>query len=104
MRFKFTVLFLVSILLFSACQKAEPQAAPADAKRYPLKGVVIAADKAGKKATIKHEEIPGYMEPMTMDFPIREDWVWEDLVKDAEIRAELVVDDASGDYWLEKIG
>lgn len=103
MRFKFTILFLLSVLLFSACKKAETQTASPDAKRYPLKGIVLAADKAKKKATIKHEEIPGYMEAMTMDFSIREDWVWEDLTKDAEIRAELVVDDAKGEYWLEKI-
>jgi protein SCO1/2 len=42
------------------------------------------------------------MDAMTMDFPIREDWVWEDLTKDAEIRADLVVDKEG--YWLEKIG
>ena len=103
MRFKFTILFLLSTFLFSACQKAETQTASADAKRYPLKGVVLAVDRANKKATIKHEEIPGYMEVMTMDFQIREDWVWDDLIKDAEIHAELVVDDANGEYWLEKI-
>ncbi len=104
MRFKFTILFLLSVLLSAACQKAETPTTSAEAKRYPLKGVVLAADQAKKKATIKHEEIPDYMPAMTMDFSIREDWVWEDLTKDAEIRAELVVDDASGEYWLENIG
>jgi protein SCO1/2 len=103
MRFKFTILFLLSILTFAACQKAETQTASADAKRYDLRGEVLAVDKENKKASIKHEEIPGYMEAMTMDFPIREDWVWEDLTKGSQIRADLVVDDASGKYWLEKI-
>ena len=36
-----------------------------------------------------------------MDFPIREDWVWEDLNPGADVFAELVVE-ADG-YWLEKI-
>jgi protein SCO1/2 len=103
MRFKFTILFLLSIFLFAACQKAETQTASADAKRFDLKGVVLAVDRANKKATIKHEEIPGYMEAMTMDLPIREDWVWDDLTENSEILAELVVDDAKGEYWLEKI-
>ena len=100
---RYLVLFLISILLFAACQKAETQTpASADAKRYPLKGTVLSVDKANKKAEIKHEEIPGYMEAMTMNFPIRADWVWEDLTSGAEIRAELVVDNDG--YWLENIG
>lgn len=101
MRYFLTVLF--SIFLFTACQKTQqqPQNASADAQRYPLKGKVTAVDKAKKKATIKHEAIPGYMEAMTMDFPIREDWVWDDLNPGSDIFAELVVD-ADG-YWLEKI-
>ncbi len=101
---RYFLLILFSILLFTACQKSQTQSqnASADAKRYAIKGTVVAVDKAKKKATIKHEEIPGYMDAMTMDFPIREDWVWEDLTAGADVFAELVVD-ADG-YWLEKIG
>ena len=103
---RYLIIFLSAIFLFTACQKAEtPQPVSADAKRYNLKGKIIAADKAKKKATIAHDDIPGFMEAMTMDFPIREDWVWEDLTPGAEIRAELVVDNAAKDpFWLEKIG
>jgi protein SCO1/2 len=103
MRYLLFVLF--SVLLFTAaCQKSQTQSsnASADAKRYALKGTVVAVDKAKKKATVKHEAIPGYMDAMTMDFPIREDWVWEDLTAGADIFAEMVVDDDG--YWLEKIG
>jgi protein SCO1 len=99
---RYYILILFSILLFTACQKSQTQTVSGEVKRYPLKGTVVAVDKAKKKATIKHEEVKDYMPPMTMDFPIREDWVWEDLTKDAEIRAELVVDNDG--YWLEKIG
>ena len=103
---RYLILFLSAIFLFTACRTAEtPQTASAGAKRYNLKGKVVAADKAKKKATITHDDIPGFMEAMTMDFPIREDWVWEDLTPGAEIRAELVVDNTAKDpYWLEKIG
>lgn len=99
---RYFLLILLTVSLFTACQKAETQTASTDAKRYALKGKIVSVDKAKKKATIAHDEIPGYMEAMTMDFPIREDWVWEDLTKDAEIRADLVVD--KDGYWLEKIG
>lgn len=102
---KRVILFLIfSVLLVSACQKSQTQTqnASTEAKRYNLKGKVVAVDRAKKKATIAHEEIPGYMEAMTMDFPIKDDWVWDDLTKDAEIRAELVVD--KDGYWLENLG
>lgn len=101
---RYFLLFLISFFAFTACQQPATQNAPSsEVKRYPLKGVVLAVDKEKKKATVKHDEIAGFMPPMTMDFAIREDWVWEDLTKDAEIRAELVVD-GNSDYWLEKIG
>ena len=75
------------------------------AKRYPLKGKVVSVDKAAKRARVEHENIEGFMPPMTMDFPINADWVWEELTPGAEIRAELVVDSTAKDpYWLENIG
>lgn len=101
MCFRYSALFLISFLLFGACKKAELPSQ--DAKRFKLKGEVISVDKANKKASIKHEEVEGYMEPMTMDFQIREDWVWDDLTAGSEIHADLVVDDAKGEFWLEKI-
>ncbi len=103
---RYIILFLSIILLFTACQKTEtPPPASAEAKRYTLKGKVIAVDKAKKKATIEHEEIKGYMPRMTMDFPIRADWIWEDLKPGAEIsNADLVVDETAKEpYWLENI-
>ena len=101
MRYLFLILF--SFLLLTACQKADTQSqnASAEAKRYTLRGKVVAVDKANKKASVAHEEIPGYMDAMTMDFPIRAEWVWEDLTKDADIRADLVVD--KDEYWLENM-
>ena len=99
---------LIAIVLFSACKPAEvanTNSASSAAKRYDLKGKVVSVDKAAKKATIEHDAIDGFMDAMTMDFPIHEDWVWNDLVPGSEIRAELVVDNTAKDpYWLEKIG
>lgn len=100
-------LFIILTTLFiSACQrqKAEMPQASADAKRYTLRGKIVSVDKAKKKAEIDHEEIPGYMKKMTMNFPIHADWVWDELAPGAEIRAELVVDETAKDpYWLENI-
>src|SRR5687767_2297044 len=98
-------LLLCAVFLFAACQKTETQPPTAEAKRYDLKGTVVSVDRAKKRAKINHEEIVGYMPAMQMDFPIHEDWVWDDLTPGSEIRAQLVVDNTATDpYWLEKIG
>jgi Cu/Ag efflux protein CusF len=57
----------------AACAAATPVASTkaTDAvKRHPLKGVIAAVD-AGKSALmVKHEEIPGVMRAMTMQFKV----------------------------------
>ena len=101
---RYFLLLFISILLFTACQKTETapvQNASADAKHFPFKGTVVSVDKAKKTATLKHDEIPGYMDAMTMAFPIKDDWVWEDLSPGADIQADLVVD--KDNFWLEHL-
>lgn len=98
-------LIIVAAIVLTACGGREKTPAPAEAKRYPLKGKVVSVDRAARKAKIDHEEIPGFMPAMTMDFPIHEDWVWDELQPGAGVHAELVVDNAAREpYWLEKIG
>jgi len=93
-------------LLFTACKSGvDSNQVSANAKRYQLKGKVISVDRTAKKAKIEHEKIEGFMEAMTMDFPIRADWIWNDLTPGAEVRADLVVDNAAKDpYYLENVG
>ena len=99
-----SLLFLTALVL-AGCQKPQQSDSnSANQKRYEFRGEVVSVDKLKKSAKIDHEEIPGFMEKMTMEFPIHEDWVWEDLVPGVQIRAELVVDSSAKDpYWLEKI-
>jgi protein SCO1/2 len=97
-------IILIAVAL-SACNKVNSTTNSSSAKRYSFKGKVVSVDKNAKKAAIAHDEIPGYMPAMTMDFPIHEDWVWNDLTPGSEVSAELVVDNTAKDpYWLEKIG
>ena len=103
---RYLFIFFSAILLFTACQKAETTAtnASANAKHYPFRGKIISVDKANKKASIEHEKIEGFMDAMTMDFPIKDDWVWDELLPGSEIRAELVVDNAATPpFYLEKL-
>ena len=102
---------LISLLflpvLFSACENSsvpdgQNLQASEKAKRYDLSGKIVSFDKAKKTATIKHDEIKDFMQPMTMDFRIKEDWVWDVLQEGAEIQADLVVDNTrEPSFWLE---
>jgi len=84
------------ILLFAfACGPRHP----VNEKRYPLKGKVIAVNKSDHAATIKHEDIPGYMPGMTMAFKIKNDADLEMLKAGDEVSANLVVTDV--DSWIE---
>jgi protein SCO1 len=82
----------------SACREPAPQAT-AGAQRHEVKGKIVSADKANHKVTIEHEEIPGYMDAMTMSFTLLDDWVYPELTPGAQIQATLVVD--AGRTWLE---
>ncbi|MBV9209358.1 MAG: SCO family protein [Acidobacteria bacterium] len=82
------------------CQHAERKAS-AQAKRYELKGTVVAVDKAKKEVTISHDDIKDYMPGMTMPFPLKDDWAFDVLAPGSKVSATLVVDTNS--YWLEGI-
>jgi Cu/Ag efflux protein CusF len=50
---------------------ATAPAASSDAiKRHPLKGVIVAVRPEQSALTVKHEEIPGVMRAMTMQFKV----------------------------------
>jgi protein SCO1 len=97
--------FLLSaLLLLYGCGRDTQHVASPNAKRYQLKGKVVKVDKDKKKAAIAHEKIEGFMDAMTMDFPIHADWVWKELSPGAEINAELVVDNTAKEpFWLENL-
>ena len=100
---RFVCLLLPIVLLFAACQKPSDTAS-ATAKRYSFKGRVVSVDRVGKKAKIEHDAVAGYMDAMTMEFPIHADLVWDELKPGAELRAELVVDSAAKDpYFLDNL-
>lgn len=51
-------------------EPAAPQAAAAEVKRHPLKGVVTSVYSDRSALMVKHEEIPGVMRAMTMLFKV----------------------------------
>ncbi len=88
-------LLAFTILLAGGCG---PRRA-ANEKRYPLKGKVVAIDQTDRTATLKHEEIPGYMPAMTMPFKIKNESDLQMLKPGDEVTATFVVSDI--DSWIE---
>jgi protein SCO1/2 len=69
-------------------------------QRYPLRGEIVAINPDRKSLTVSHEDIPGLMPAMTMEFRVSDGDLA--IVKYGErIRAELVR--AGDDFHLEKI-
>jgi protein SCO1 len=103
-----SALGLLVLLTPLACAKrtanapGKPAAASAQAKRYPLRGIVRGVDREKREVTVEHEAVPGFMDAMTMSFPVRDDpQVFEILREGDRLEAKLVVD--GGDHWLEEI-
>lgn len=102
--FHLSIFLSIIILAFSACDRAGNSPIAGEQKRYDLRGKVLSVDRTAGKASIAHEAIPDYMGAMTMDFPIKEAWVWDELTPGVQIRADLVVDNSADPaFWLENI-
>ena len=88
---------LGAVLLAGAagCRKAEAPKPVSASRLYPLKGVVVSVDDAAAKVIVRHEEIPGYMDAMTMPFGVAETKMLSELKPGDEIEAKLVVGEKS---------
>lgn len=93
--------FLVFTLLLIAISCARMPERRVDEKQYQLHGVVVRLDQQEHTATIKHEEIKGWMEAMTMEFPVPSKEEFARLSRGQTIRATVFVRDL--DYHIGEI-
>ncbi len=70
-------------------------------KRYPMQGVIKGLDPATKTATIDAGEIGDWMEPMTMDYPVKPDSEFQRLHVGDRIQATVVVNDPA--YYVTDV-
>lgn len=103
----FLIFMALAVTLATGCRKPDESAAKAAAaaekehKRFPLKGEIVGISKERGRLIVKHEEIPGYMPAMTMEFIVSPG----DLANAKEgqrITAEMVSNEDE-DFVLEKI-
>ncbi len=82
-------IFAVVLLgLLAACSK--PAAVE---KTYALEGEIIRLDPSLKIAAIKHGKIGDWMEPMTMEFPVRTQTDFDKLAVGAHVTGTVHVRD-----------
>jgi protein SCO1/2 len=83
------------VLLLAGCAKASSP------KQYQLRGEITGLDAGGHVATIKHEEIKGFMGAMTMGYPVKDAAEFSKLSVGEPITATVYV---SGDeMWVGNI-
>lgn len=96
-------LALFAMLLLASCSDQPTGAKSSDAatQSYAVKGVVRELKPDGRTVVIRHEEIPGYMEAMTMPFRVRDTNELRDLASGVAVSFRLnVTDDAS---WIDQV-
>jgi Cu/Ag efflux protein CusF len=79
---------LLAAVFLAACAKPVPQ------KRYTLTGGVLALNQSTRMATIKGDKIEGWMEAMTMEYPVKDGAEFAKLKVGERITATIFVSDA----------
>lgn len=92
------LLTILLIITFTACD-SPPK--PTGIREYSLKGRVESVDLDKQRVTIAHEKIEGYMEAMTMAFPVRDVEILRGLKSGDRITARLFVDHDRNMSWIE---
>jgi len=74
---------------------------PPKAKTYPMQGEIKALNAGSKSATIAAGKIGGWMEAMTMDYPVKPDAEFQKLHVGDRIEAKLVVEEEK--YYVTEV-
>ncbi len=105
-----SLLVLIIVTLFAAVllcvgrskSDAGAQSTPeTQQRRFAMTGRVVTADLQFRKVTIAHDNIPDYMEAMTMPFTLQDEAMLRALKQGDQIRAMLVIDLRTNLAWLE---
>jgi protein SCO1/2 len=90
-----SALLLIAAVVVAGCQKTAD--AP-QAKAYDVNGKVVAVDIERRTVTLNHEDIPGLMQAMEMEFKVANPQVLENVAAGDRVHGQLEV--RSGDYVI----
>jgi Cu/Ag efflux protein CusF len=90
-------------LMLAACQQStvKEEAKDEPVKQYAMHGEVLRLDTQGKIAAIKAGKIEGWMEAMTMEYPVKDQAEFDKLQTGEKINATVFVQGTS--YWVGDI-
>ena len=86
----------VGLLVWAAVSTAAVCDRGTPARRFPLRGQVLAVHADRQQLTIKHEDIPDFMPGMTMSFPVAKPELLEGRVPGELVTATLEVVESLG--------
>jgi protein SCO1/2 len=89
---------LICVGLLAGCQR-NPPAQPV--KEYQMQGEVVSVDPAAQTATVKGGKIEGWMEAMTMEYPVKDKQEFGKLKVGEKIQAKILVQGT--DYWIASV-
>jgi Cu/Ag efflux protein CusF len=93
-----TLIGVVFSLLLIGCQR---NPAPQPTKEYQMQGEVVALDPSAHLATVKAGKIEGWMDAMTMEYPVKDPQEFGKLKVGANIQAKITVQGT--DYWISSV-
>lgn len=97
---KALIVFVWPLIAVSCGKKPEP-AGPVN--EYKLTGQVVRLDAQHRLAVIKHQKIEGWMEAMTMEFPVKDAGDFQKLKPGVHLRASVFVRPADFEYWIANV-
>ena len=90
-----SVLLSAGVLL-TGCQNQSGSSSQKDAgKTYDVTGTVVSLDRDKKTVTLDHEDIPGLMKAMKMDFTVEDAKVLDGLAAGDSVTGKLKADGGS---------
>ncbi|HEX5431708.1 MAG TPA: copper-binding protein [Bryobacteraceae bacterium] len=92
------LILIATIAALTACSSRTADVNHDPVKQFAMHGQVVRLDPKGKIATIKAQKIEGWMEAMTMEYPVKAEQDFSALHPNDCIDATLFVQ--GPDYWV----
>src|ERR1700688_4639428 len=89
---------LVLALLLAGCER-NPASKPL--QEYQMRGEVVSLDPTSQTATVKSGKIEGWMDAMTMEYPVKNKQEFGSLKVGEKIQAKIAVQGT--DYWIATV-
>ena len=96
----FVPLALLACLSLAGCGNSDRSSNP-PAKRYELRGQVVRLEPQSRAAVIDGQKIEGWMDAMTMEYPVKNEADYRSLRPGQHIKATVFVQGM--DFWIGEI-